>query len=164
MENKNQIKRLLGMINIQDNGCWNWSGYSRNGYGRLMVGSRKDNTRRTVQAHRFSYKLFNGDIPYGLYVCHKCDNKLCVNPEHLFLGTHQDNIDDRERKNRNNHVVGENVPTSKLTENEVIKIRNSNLSSRKLAEIYGLNKTSILDIKNGINWKHLLPQPPQEGE
>lgn len=162
--NKKQIKRLLGMIDIQDNGCWNWAGTSRNGYGRLTVGSRTDNTRKTESAHRFSYKLFYGDIPNDLYVCHKCDNKLCVNPEHLFLGTHQDNIDDRERKNRNNHVIGKNVPTSKLTETEVIKIRNSNLSSRKLAKIYGLNKTSVLDIKNGINWKHLLPQPPKEGE
>ena len=96
------------------------------------------------------------------YVCHKCDNKLCVNPDHLFLGTHQDNVNDRERKNRNNHVVCEKVPTSKLTEGEAIKIRNSKLSSRKLAKIYGLNKTSVLDIKNGVNWKHLLPQPPQE--
>lgn len=92
-------------------GCWIWLGATKRNpagheYGRLMVGSRQDGTRRTVSAHRLSYTTYKGAIPDGLYACHSCDNTLCVNPDHLFAGTHQDNVDDRERKGRNHLARG----------------------------------------------------------
>ena len=84
-----------------NSGCWLWiAAYNTNGYGYFRTGSMVNRTRRNEQAHRVSYKLYKGDIPQGLHVCHKCDNKSCVNPEHLFLGTVKDNMQDCVRKNR----------------------------------------------------------------
>jgi len=79
-------------------GCWLWSGYTMpNGYGHFSIGTKSH------LAHRVSYLYFKGQ-PGNLYVCHKCDNPYCVNPEHLFLGTHQDNIRDMVSKGRNKKV------------------------------------------------------------
>lgn len=79
--------------------CWIWTGMKHPpGYGLLWL-SNKDNPR-SVLAHRFSYELHNGPIPEGMFICHRCDNPPCVRPEHLFLGTHQDNMDDMHAKGR----------------------------------------------------------------
>lgn len=153
-------ERITNNIAIDDKRCWNWTGSKRNGYGRLIVGSRSDGSRHSETAHRYSWLVFRGEIPDGYFVCHHCDNPACVNPEHLFIGTRQDNTNDRERKNRNNHVLGERVPTSRFTEKDVVEIRQSNKSSRELARIYGVSKSSIQDIKNRETWKH-VPQPPE---
>jgi hypothetical protein len=74
-------------------GCWYWVGGIARGYGMFS-------NIKGIKAHRMSYILFKGEIADGLYVCHSCDNKLCVNPDHLFLGTHQDNLNDMTKKNR----------------------------------------------------------------
>lgn len=121
IENKNNVyQRLIRHMAInKTSGCWEWVGSKRNGYGRIIVGSRTDGTRRSMSAHRVSYELKYGEIPEGMEVCHKCDNPCCVNPDHLFLGTRQDNIDDRERKGRNVTFTGEEQPRSKLTKKAV---------------------------------------------
>ena len=91
--------RLINSATIGQ-GCWNWTAYKNNeGYGRLRAGGEK------VLAHRLSYSIFKGEIAEGLFVCHTCDNPACINPEHLFLGTHQDNVSDCVAKGRHKGVL-----------------------------------------------------------
>ena len=160
-----RIKRNITINPITK--CWEWNGSKRRGYGRMTVGSRTDGTRRSVSAHRVSYELYHGEIPDGMEVCHTCDNPCCVNPEHLFIGTRQDNVDDRERKGRNITFTGEEQPCAKLTKKAVKDARweraYKGTSFQKLADKYGVSKRTIQNAINGKTWKCVsyFPQPPK---
>ena len=144
--------------------CWNWIGTLKgktklNGYGSVTVGSRVDNTRKTISAHRFSYLTFKGEIPNGMFVCHKCDNPRCVNPSHLFLGTRQDNVDDRERKGRNIVPSGESHGYSKLTELQVLLIRQmrvDGIKRRDITKTTGISKSLIKSVLLYKTWKKYI--------
>ena len=162
--------RLKNMVKINPiTECWEWQGVKHNGYGRTIVGSRKDGTRHTISAHRLAYLTWKGDIPQGLEVCHICDNPCCINPEHLFIGTRQDNIDDRERKGRNVVKVGEENATSKLTKKDVENARKERFlkgtTFQALANKYGVCKHTMMNAIKGITWKCVsympLPAPPE---
>ena len=157
-------ERLLEHIVVNNvTGCWEWVGCKRRGYGHTIIGSRKDGTRKTISAHRLSYLIFHGEIPAGMEVCHKCDNPSCINPDHLFAGTRQDNVDDRERKGRNNPPKVEKHAKAKLTEKDVLDIRNKRAAGKsfgKLAKEYGVCKKTIQDAVSGKHWSY-LPQPPK---
>lgn len=158
--NEQRIARMTEKVGD----CWEWQGAMRGGYGRLVIGSRADGTRRFVSAHRFSYETFIGVVPEGLYVCHRCDNRKCVNPEHLFAGSHQENIDDREAKGRNNHVTGENVGTAKLSIELLRDVRSMHAhgeSFRSIARSLGLHHSTISRAVKGITWT--LPAAPIAG-
>jgi hypothetical protein len=129
--------------------CWIWDGKfsSTTGYGQLM------HMYKGYSSHRLAYLLYFKEIPEGLCVLHKCDNRKCVNPNHLFLGTKGENNTDRKNKKRSS--IGENRPLSKLTEDDVRYIKTSEDSSRKLARKFGINKNVILGIRKNITWSHV---------
>ncbi len=123
-------------------GCWKWIGcIGQDGYGKIRIGNRH------MRAHRVVWELTQGEILDGLCVCHRCDNPPCVNPAHLFLGTNIDNVRDREKKDRNNHVVGESHPQHKLTDVQVDEIRtryaNGGITMQALADQFGVGLAQI---------------------
>ena len=133
--------------------CWGWVGpVSDNGYGRFRYSGRH------WGAHRLAWIFSVGEIPSGMHVLHKCDNRKCANPSHLWLGTHQDNIDDRERKQRNRPPRGERQPMHVLTAKDVKQIRA--LASEKrpthlLADLYKVSRTTIWCILKRKTWRHI---------
>lgn len=106
-----------------------------------------------IRAHRKAYIQNKGEIPDDLVVRHTCDNKACVNPDHLILGTHQDNSTDMVSRDR--QAKGSLVGTAKLTEEIVVMIRSLSGSSQQLAKFFDCSKTTIKDIRNNKIWKHV---------
>lgn len=126
-------------------GCWLWQhGRDSHGYGNAWHGGKHHG------AHRVSWELANGPIPDGLCVCHKCDTPACVNPDHLFLGTHKDNAQDRDRKGRAS--AGDGHPGAKLTWAKVAAIRADNRTQRIISEDYGVARSLISRIRTGKSW------------
>ena len=139
--------------------CWGWNGYkNKDGYG--IIGIDKIN----VSAHRYSFSINN---PYGItldemkscLVCHECDNCECTNPDHLFIGDNQDNTDDKCNKNRQAKLKGETHGRSKLTETQVMEIRNryknEEITQTQLAFEYGVTPSIIGRIINNKIWTHV---------
>lgn len=145
-------ERLLAKINIDAvSGCWEWLGAKdSNGYGAIRgIGGTK-------RAHRVSFALHRGDIPNGMHVCHRCDNRACVNPEHMFLGTHAENVADRNAKGRQARLKGTTNGQAKLTETDVAAIRSAvGISQIKLAEQFGVSHTLVWRIRAGKCWTHV---------
>lgn len=137
------------VMNFIGDECWNWGGpLDSLGYGHLSIKCVK------FLAHRFSFAVFNGREPEK-FVCHRCDNPKCVNPNHLFEGTQTDNMHDCSVKGRFNDRRGELSTTHKLTDQKVREIRKSELSLKKLALIYGVSKSAIHYVKSGGTWTHV---------
>ena len=131
-------------------GCFNWIGTKTDGgYGKLHVNGKK------CRAHRVAYELHIGPIPPGRWVLHRCDNPACMNPEHLFLGTCQDNVSDRDSKDR--QAKGAKVSNTKLTDQDVLDMRASSKSISELAADYGMSYGHVSKILLGREWRHLLP-------
>jgi predicted XRE-type DNA-binding protein len=111
------------------------------------------------------FELHFGEIPLGIYVCHRCDNPKCINPEHLFLGTPKDNMNDKMKKGRNFNVKGSQHGQAKLDEEKVLEIKRllaeKNLTQKKIGEKYGVNQNTISLIKSGKIWSHVENQPTQ---
>ena len=135
------------------NGCWGWSGYiDPGGYASMWAGEELGRKTK-MQAHRISWMLLKGPIPDGMLVCHICDNRSCVNPEHLFLGTDKENAADMVRKGRGNK--GEDINTAKLTADLIPKIRADGRKYRDIGKEYGVGKSVIFSIKHRLSWKHV---------
>lgn len=122
-------------------GCWLWTaGINSKGYGH--IGTHKG--RKIELAHRIAWNLYRGEIPVGVCVLHKCDTPLCVNPDHLYLGSLRDNMIDMAKKYRH--------PWCKLTPTQIEEIRSSNLRQREIAKQYGISQPSVSLIKARKVW------------
>lgn len=164
--------RILGGIAVDEKtGCWNWTrAHTTYGYGVIRL------LKKNIGAHRVSYAQFIGEIPLGMFVCHRCDNPSCVNPEHLFLGTTSDNMRDSSSKGRHKHqkhpevsifnkkgplpwrAYGEGHGMATLDTKTVLKIKSlcdSGMPACKVARIFGRASSTVKRIRSGTTWKHL---------
>lgn len=142
------LDRFWQKVAKLDGGCWEFTGAIANtGYGIFYNGKKLEG------AHRWSYRMYVGEIPDGLFVCHHCDNRKCVRPSHLFVGTVKDNAQDAAKKGRVPH--GEGHCHSKLTEEQVLAIRSDTRSYRKIAPDYGITYSTVGEIKRRLIWKHI---------
>lgn len=146
-------------------GCWLWEALCFDDeYGIFSV------RKHMMRAHRFSWELHRGPIPHRLLVCHRCDNKYCVNPDHLFLGTHQDNVMDMWSKGRNRPVsheptvFGEAHPRAILTESDVVIMRELRSGGESVASIgrrFGVSRATASAAIRGQSWK-CIPLTPRQ--
>lgn len=148
--------------------CWNWiGGKDSKGYGAIHRGGGKSHM---VQAHRISWELHNGPIPDGLHVLHHCDNRACVNPAHLFLGTHQDNMADMKAKGRNRslwvpghkhtpYCKGEANRFARLTDDIVREIRRlwatGLYMQKEIGAMFGIDDSTVCNIVKRVRWPHV---------
>ena len=134
--------------------CWMWTAYKLQGYGRIYTARGSQG-----KSHRISWEINNGKIPAGKCVLHRCDTPSCVNPSHLFLGTHADNMRDITTKGRrrSDHQCGSKHGRSKLIESQIIEIRRMRAEGRLLREIaerFGVTAGLISLVASGKIWKH----------
>ena len=141
-------ERFEEKIYYGPDGCWYWLGrLNDSGYGKINIGNRKVTT-----AHRIAMKLYKGVDPGKLCVLHSCDNPACVNPEHLRVGTHKENMDDRTERGT---LKGETHGRAKLTNKEVLEIRASLEKDEILAHRYKCGQGTISKIRNRHSWRHI---------
>lgn len=155
---KKYIDRLWKGIDIgSPNDCWEWKGRpGKNGYCKMSINGREE------YIHRIVYQISIGPIPDGYDVCHKCDNRKCANPSHLFAGTRADNLHDMMRKGRDDHTKNlklENHAMAKLTNDEVREIRrlydHGERNLKKIGARFGVTNHAIYRIVHRLNWRAL---------
>lgn len=163
-ENRHRFQKYVSNTPTSD-GCILWNGSAgKHGHGVFFIMSSKNpingfGRKGLIYAHRASLMIFRETkVDNDLCVCHKCDNPRCVNPDHLFIGTQQDNIKDMFEKKRWRGfppMKGKENPNSKLCEQDIVNIRKSSLSGRQLAKKYFVTPANISSIKSGKTWKHV---------
>lgn len=148
-------ERFWKHVNIKsDNECWEWKGnINRSGYGQFTI------RHKNYRSHRIAYDLTYDTIPDGKQVLHHCDNRKCCNPNHLFLGTNQDNMMDAKIKGKFLGRDGKNNSNSKFMDFEIMEIRNLYMSGlysyRNLSNIYKTSHSNICNIINKKSWKNI---------
>ena len=145
IEDQQRIERMS--TPVPEIGCWVWLGCVSNaGYGLAQSKRRA----KLMSAHRVAYEAFKGEIPEGKIIAHACDNKLCVNPDHLWIATHKQNSVDMVEKKRS--ARGERCGKSKLNKEQIKFIRESDFSHRKLGAMFNVSHANIGYIKRGATW------------
>lgn len=146
------VRRLLLSVRESPSGCLEWVKGTRKGYGQFLYRGKK------MQATRFVYQTFVGNIPKGMFVCHKCDNRACVNTKHLFIGTNSDNMADMDRKGRRRPAQGSINGSAKLSECDVLeirKLRKAGATVTSLAKQYGVKHNTVCNITLRNTWRHI---------
>ena len=148
-------KRIVDNVVVDpDSGCWLWQRTTNGrGYGNMRAGSRG-----VVRSHRIAYEVFVGPIPDGMVVCHKCDQPLCCNPEHLFADTQANNMRDAVKKGRMYSPRGSSNPASRLTKESVVDIRRLLQEGQQVKDVaaqYGVSPKTISAIKVRRTWTWL---------
>lgn len=146
-------------VQRDEESCWDWVGFAHpKGYGHLTVKGK------LFKSHRASYEAYNGPIPEGLQVLHQCDNPGCVNPNHLFLGTHLDNMKDKAKKMRAPAMVGELNPYHLLSEadvREILRLRRMGERGVDVAKQFNVSQCTVSAIVTGRNWSHISTEGTQ---
>jgi len=122
------------------------------GYGQFWDGERQ------ISTHRYAYLQWKGEIPHGAMVCHTCDNPPCCNPNHLFLGTHQDNMDDGKTKKRFKSLHGSLHGNAKINEHDVKSIKEQRamgLTQKQIGKQFGIDQSEVSNILSGKRWHHV---------
>jgi len=140
---------IRNRVIINSNGCWLWQKSTHNGYGTMAYGCP------VTKAHIFSWKAFGGLVADGMQLNHKCHNRSCVNPSHLYLGTQVENMRDMYDAGRQNILRGEKSGVAKLNDQSVRFILNSCLSVKELREKYGVSDSLIRAVKERKIWTHI---------
>ena len=153
-------ERFMVKVNKDPCGCWLWAAAQhKSSTQKYLVYGAFGYQGKKQTAHRVSWMLHNGPIPNGLYVCHSCDTPLCVNPEHLWLGTHKDNMKDAANKKRTvcnfKPLKGTKHPNARLTEKDALEIKHSPLKNVELAKLFKVSTSTISEIKSGRKWGHI---------
>lgn len=144
----------------EDDECWEWQASTSDGYGQFSV------HYEVKSAHRVAYRFVVGD-PGDSFVLHECDNPACVNPAHLYLGTHQDNMDDMVERGRatGNKPRGEKHGHTKLTERDVgeikWKLENTSMTKTAISDEYPVSQRTISNIEWGVTWEDVDSCPPR---
>lgn len=128
-------------------GCWHWTG----ALSGLRYGGLK-HEGKVLKAHRLSFELAHGPVPDGMQVLHRCDRPTCVNPDHLWLGTHLDNMRDMFAKKRRRAPLGELNGRAKLTAEQAAAIRADSRSVAELSKAFGVSKVQIYNIRKSVSW------------
>lgn len=146
-----KVKLIKNIKNVNE--CWEWQKFRlKKGYGKFSY------KRKSYLAHRISWILFKGTIPKDIYVCHKCDNPPCVNPDHLFLGDQRANIRDMVKKNRRDFKC-ENAPSRKLSSKDVLQIRqmiDTGIKIKEISKFFHITHGHVRAIKHRKCWKKLI--------
>lgn len=148
----NLKQKILDKVTKKDSGCWEFSGSTRSGYGRMRY------MGKTISLHREAYKQFKGEIPEGLSVLHHCDNRCCCNPDHLYLGTQADNIKDIFARNRQKSPIGMRNGNAKLTDIRAKMAKflcSKGYPYKEIGSLFDVNEETIGSVARGHRWKHI---------
>lgn len=160
LEKRERLLKSFEKHVIRQDGCWGWKGPIDHGGYPVMSCKRSIGPDR---GHKASWVIHKGPLKKGKHICHSCDNPICTNPDHLWIGTHKENNDDKIKKGRANWVKPPHKPgslngSSKLKEEQVIEIKkllDEGKSCYSIGPLFGVSKQTILRIKKGTHWSHV---------